>query len=111
MTSDEALQDVQDAKALGANAFALNIGTATASWSTTSVSYLFDAANQVGDFKLFFSFDMTGFSDPSQFLAYLASYVSNDAYYQYDGKPFVSTFSVSILYSVLKISSADSCIG
>jgi hypothetical protein len=33
-----------------------------------------------------FSFDMTGFTDPSQFIPFLQSYVTNEAYYLYDGK-------------------------
>lgn len=85
-------QDIKDAMALGADAFALNINTVTASWATTTVASLFSWANTLG-FKLFFSFDMTGFSDPSQFTSYLQSYVTNAAHYKYNGVPLVSTFN------------------
>ncbi|KAI0720253.1 glycoside hydrolase [Cerioporus squamosus] len=73
--SDEAVKDVQDAKALGLDAFALNVQDASASWSTSAIQLLFDAA-AANDFKLFFSFDMA----------------SNPAYYYHDNRPFVSTF-------------------
>jgi glucan endo-1,3-alpha-glucosidase len=47
----------------------------------------------VYDFKLFFSFDMSGFSNPDQFTNFLLSYVTNSAYYTYNGLPLVSTFN------------------
>jgi glucan endo-1,3-alpha-glucosidase len=73
-------------------AFALNLNTDTASWATTTVTSLFNWAGTLG-FKLFFSFDMTGFSNPDQFTSYLQSYVTNQAYYLYNGLPLVSTFN------------------
>jgi glucan endo-1,3-alpha-glucosidase len=85
-------QDIKDAMALGADAFALNLNTDTASWATTTVTSLFNWAQTLG-FKLFFSFDMTGFSSPTQFTSYLQSYVTSSAYYQYNGLPLVSTFN------------------
>ncbi len=85
-------QDIKDAMALGADAFALNINTDTASWATTTVDSLFKWANVYG-FKLFFSFDMTGFSNPNQFTNYLLSWVTNPAHYMYNGLPLVSTFN------------------
>src|SRR5277367_3810749 len=66
-------QDIKDAMALGADAFALNLNTDTASWATTTATSLFNWAQILG-FKLFFSFDMTGFSSPTQFTSYLQSY-------------------------------------
>lgn len=91
MTAAEAVQDVQQTQAMGLDAFALNVQT-TDSWCTTSVGYLFSAAQAAG-FKLFFSADMSSFSDPSTFIiTYLKPYYSNSAYYQYKGLPFVSTF-------------------
>jgi glucan endo-1,3-alpha-glucosidase len=60
-------------------------------WSTEAVDSLFTAAEGT-DFRLFFSFDMTHFTDPSQFLPILEQYVSHDNYYLYGSKPFVSTF-------------------
>jgi len=92
MTAAEAIKDVQDAKALGVDAFALNIQSVTESWSIDAVDMLFSAAN-ANDFKLFFSFDMNYFSSPSQFLSYLVGYFDNKAYYMHDNLPFVSTFN------------------
>lgn len=63
----------------------------TEDWSTEAVASLFTAASGT-DFKLFFSFDMGHFSDPSQFLPILEQYASHDNYYLYNSKPFVSTF-------------------
>lgn len=85
-------QDIQDAQALGADAFALNLATDSTSWAIDAVTSLFNWANVHG-FKLFFSFDMTGFSDPDQFTSFLQSWVTNPAYYKYDGLPLVSTFN------------------
>jgi glucan endo-1,3-alpha-glucosidase len=93
MTANEAVTDVQDAINAGFDAFALNVAS-TDDWSTTAISYLFSAANNNAgsDFKLFFSFDMTRFSNPSQFLPLLEQYASNDSYLLQNGQPFVSTF-------------------
>ncbi|KAL1966115.1 hypothetical protein VTN77DRAFT_4863 [Rasamsonia byssochlamydoides] len=92
MTADEAVTDVKDAIAAGFDAFALNVAS-TEAWSTTAISYLFSAANNAAsDFKLFFSFDMSQFTNPSQFLPLIEQYASNDSYLLQDGRPFVSTF-------------------
>jgi len=53
---------------------------------------LISRANTLG-FKLFFSFDMTGFSNPDQFTSFLQGYVTNGAYYKFNGLPLVSTFN------------------
>jgi glucan endo-1,3-alpha-glucosidase len=92
ITDAHCQQDIQDAMALGADAFALNINTDTASWATTTVDSLFKWANVYG-FKLFFSFDMTGFSNLNQSTNYLLSWVANPAHYIYNSLPFVSTFN------------------
>ncbi len=88
---DEAVKDVADAKALGLDAFALNVQQPSAPFTNASLGFLFDAANQNG-FKLFFSFDMTTINAPSDFLPLFNQYRDNTAYYQHDGRPFVSTF-------------------
>ncbi|RDL30183.1 Uncharacterized protein BP5553_10461 [Venustampulla echinocandica] len=85
-------QDIKDAMALGVDAFALNLDTVTASWATGTVASLFNWAQTLG-FKVFFSFDMTGFTHPNQFTGFLQSYVTSSAYYQYNGRPLVSTFN------------------
>ncbi|KAH8834210.1 glycoside hydrolase [Flagelloscypha sp. PMI_526] len=87
----QAQSDVTAAKAMGINAFALNVQDATASWSTTAIGYLFQAA-QSGDFKLFFSFDMATLGDPASWLPLFRQYQSNSAYYYHNNRPFVSTF-------------------
>lgn len=88
MEPEQALTDVTEAKAMGCDAFALNI-LSLESWSTNAVQYLFDAASQIG-LKMFFSFDMTRFSLPSQFFPLLLLWHANANYYQHNGLPFVS---------------------
>lgn len=73
---------------MGFDAFALNV-ISTDPWSMSAIAYLFQAAAAIG-FHLFFSFDMTHFSDPSQFFAILKMYIGSPAYYHYDSLPFVS---------------------
>ncbi|TGO33228.1 hypothetical protein BHYA_0259g00100 [Botrytis hyacinthi] len=88
-------QDIIDAIALGVDAFALNLAVtldSSHSWALNAVNSLFKHA-QTHNFKLFFSFDMTGFNSPSQFIPILKTYVTNSAYYTYSGQPFVSTFN------------------
>ncbi|KAK6612145.1 mutanase [Botrytis cinerea] len=88
-------QDIIDAIALGADAFALNLAVtldSSHSWALNAVNSLFKHA-QTHNFKLFFSFDMTGFNSPSQFIPILKTYIKNSAYYTYSGQPFVSTFN------------------
>ncbi|OBT83372.1 hypothetical protein VE02_08364 [Pseudogymnoascus sp. 03VT05] len=88
-------QDMNDAKALGVDAFAINFNQ-FAQWSNTTVDHLFNNAD-AADFKLFFSFDMDPgyFSDPAQFTEYLKGYINKNAYFKHQGKPLVSTFSGS----------------
>jgi hypothetical protein len=89
---EQAVTDVTQAKAMGFDAFALNI-LSTDSWSTSAIAFLFQAAMLIG-FQLFFSFDMRSFSAPSQFLPLLEQYVSNPAYYKYNSLPFVSMYMI-----------------
>lgn len=80
------------------------------SWATNAITYLFKHASS-HNFKLLyvlqsifilptilttssFSFDMTAFDSPDDFITLLKSYITNDAYYTYEGQPFVSTFNV-----------------
>lgn len=92
MTDSEAVQDVSDAKAAGFDAFALNV-PGTDSWATNAIQLLFNAARSDGSFKLFFSFDMTHFNSPSQFLPLITQYANDSAYFQQNGRPFLSTFN------------------
>lgn len=92
MTQAEAVQDVQDAKAVGFDAFALNTHDITDSWALDAIGYLFQAADD-NNFKLFMSFDMSwGTIQPSDLPAFLANYITRSSYYKVDGKPFVSTY-------------------
>ncbi|OKL62585.1 hypothetical protein UA08_02967 [Talaromyces atroroseus] len=90
ITQDHASTDIDDAISVGRDAFALNV-ISLENWSTNAVSSLFNASSGT-NFKLFFSFDMTHFTDPSQFLPLLEQYVGHENYFLYDNKPFVSTF-------------------
>lgn len=88
MEVSQARQDVKEAKDMGLDAFALNI-ISTEWWSTDTIRWLFEAAQQV-EFKLFFSFDMNHFSHPSQFIPLLKQYCDHNAYFMYNDLPFVS---------------------
>lgn len=73
------------------DAFALN--TAYNQNDEPQYNLAFQAAASAG-FKLFFSFDYAGNGawPMSQVISLLQKYGSNSAYYQYNGKAFVSTF-------------------
>lgn len=77
---------------MGVDAFALNVEDVTDSWSTDAIAQMFNTASGTS-LKLFFSFDMTHFSDPSQFLFLIEQYFDNETYYTYNGLPVVSTFN------------------
>ena len=91
VTQAEALTDVQQAAAVGFDALALNVQDTTDTWATDAVQYLFEAAATT-DMQLFFSFDMSVLTSPSQFLPMLEQWITNDTYYTYNDLPFVSTF-------------------
>ncbi|KAM3086493.1 hypothetical protein ACMFMG_000626 [Clarireedia jacksonii] len=92
VSDTQAEQDIKDAAALGVDAFAVNLQDITSSWATNAITYLFKHAGSY-NFKLFFSFDMTAFNSPDQFMTLLKTYAVHDAYYTYQGQPFVSTFN------------------
>jgi Glycosyl hydrolase family 71 len=85
--------DIQLAKAAHIDGFALNIAAQDSS-NAASLSNAFTAANQVGGFKMFFSFDYAaeGPWAASAVIDLLNEYGPNGAYFQYNGKPLVSTF-------------------
>jgi hypothetical protein len=99
MQEHQAVLDVTQAKAMDFDAFALNV-ISTDAWSMNALSYIFQAAAAIG-FHLFFSFDMTHFTDPSQFIPLLKMYIGSPAYYHYNGLPFVSTCRQSSFHSKL----------
>lgn len=90
MNATQAVIDVTQAKALGFDAFALNI-ISTEQWSLASIALLFQAAATIG-FYLFFSFDMLHFDSPQQFFPLVQQYTSSTAYYKYNTLPFVSMY-------------------
>lgn len=99
VTEDHASTDVSQAKSLGLDAFALNLGSLDGfatdpDPSKGALAALFNAAD-AQSFGLFFSFDMyaLGDTDPSQFLALVSQYQSRTSYFHVDGRPFVSTFN------------------
>jgi glucan endo-1,3-alpha-glucosidase len=73
---------------MGFDAFALNV-ISTDEWSMAALALLFQAAAAI-DFHLFFSFDMTHFANPGQFIPLLKQYIGDPAYYHYNDLPFVS---------------------
>ncbi|KAG4436963.1 hypothetical protein IFR05_007533 [Cadophora sp. M221] len=85
--------DIRVAQAARIDAFALNIAFGDPN-NLATLSRAFQAANILG-FKLFFSFDYAGGTRPwpqSDVTSLILQYRANGAYFQYNGKPFVSTF-------------------
>lgn len=102
-TQEHAQQDIDDALAMGIDAFAINIGDSTGSWVSTALANLFPYAEQVG-FKLFISMDVeaaaaactssgTSCGGPSDYQWIWDAYKGSSAYYQVNGLPLISTFS------------------
>jgi len=90
--------DMQLASSYGIDGFVLNIVSPFNDGSAVpQPSNAFQAANALGNFKLFFSFDYLGGGagnpwSSSDVISILNTYGVNDAYYKVDGKPFISTF-------------------
>lgn len=82
--------------ALGIDAFALNIGDATADWAISTVRQLFDHADNT-DFKLFVSMDFYQSGDPNVYTELLNEYTTRPSYLTAgpNNYPVVSTFSVA----------------
>jgi glucan endo-1,3-alpha-glucosidase len=103
VTQAHALKDVQDALALGFDAFALNVADPTAQYSLDTLTSLFTAANTAG-FKLFISMDLAAAANLgktiSDFNTLINDFKGNAAYYKGpNGYPFISTFSDGSLTS------------
>ncbi|PYI11000.1 hypothetical protein BO78DRAFT_304565 [Aspergillus sclerotiicarbonarius CBS 121057] len=103
VTQEHAQKDIDDAKALGFDGFALNIGDATQSFVSDTLSYMFPYAESVG-FKLYVSMDVYASGDacykkktsckgPFDYQWIWDGYKGSSAYYQVDGKALISTFS------------------
>ena len=83
--------DIELAQTSLIQAFALNIAYNQS--NGPQIANAFTAANNLG-FQLFFSFNFAG-NGPwpeSQVISHIQQYSSDDSYYHYNGKPFVSTF-------------------
>lgn len=82
---------MQRAKAMGIDAFALNIGTD--SYTDTQLGYAYTSANNNG-MKVFISFDFNWWStgDATTIGQKIAQYKGLPAQLLVDGKPFVSSF-------------------
>ncbi|KAG9250283.1 glycoside hydrolase [Emericellopsis atlantica] len=93
--TDHAARDIDDASALGFDAFALNIGAPNAGWATGAIKQLFDYADQT-DFKLFFSVDFYQESNMDAYSKLLQDYVGRPSYLRAgdDNYPVVSSFSI-----------------
>ncbi|WVQ81263.1 hypothetical protein IAT38_003386 [Cryptococcus sp. DSM 104549] len=92
-TQEDWTRDVALAASKGIDGFALNCdGQDT---NQQQLTYAFQAASaSSAPFKLFISPDFVHFSysDPAPVSAFLKPWVTEDAYFQYEGKPFVSSF-------------------
>ena len=85
--------DISLAKAAGIDGFALNIATQD-SYTDTVLQTAYAAAESVGGFSLFLSFDYAsgGPWQASDVVSKINSYSGQAAQFQYQGKTFVSTF-------------------
>ncbi|KAI4934393.1 hypothetical protein J4E85_002249 [Alternaria conjuncta] len=96
---DEVVQDIEEARELGLNGFALNFDQ-FASWSNQTVKYMFDHADYIGGFSLFFSMDHHPglLGKPTNYAQYFNDHKGRPSYLLMtdpsDGKtkPVLSTF-------------------
>ena len=87
------LDDIQKAKDAHIDGFALNIAPAD-SYTTNSLTNAYNAADQLGEFKLFLSFDYLseGPWSSSAVVSTINAYKSHASQFLVDNNPFVSTF-------------------
>lgn len=79
---------------MGIDAFALNIGNATAWWVLDTINQLFTTAAGTY-FKFFFSMDLAQDSNAYGFTNLINEYIGNDNYYTYNSLPFLRRFSAA----------------
>ncbi|CAH0019622.1 unnamed protein product [Clonostachys rhizophaga] len=93
--SGHAELDIDQAQALGIEAFAMNVGQPGQSWAQSTVKQLFDKADQTG-FKLFFSLDFYQTGDVNAYTELVSNYINRESYLKAgpDNLPVISTFSV-----------------
>ncbi|KAI8942649.1 hypothetical protein NX059_000702 [Plenodomus lindquistii] len=89
---DHVLKDIQDAKAIGIDGFAMNFGDGM--WFLVLIWANTFQINSEGGFGLFFSFDSGAgkLGTPTTYVSYLRNYTIRTSYYFYKDKPLVSTF-------------------
>ncbi|MCJ1312879.1 hypothetical protein MMC25_006555 [Agyrium rufum] len=105
ITQDHARQDIDDAKAMSLDGFALNIGDATQAFVDDALHDLFGYAENVGGFKLFISMDVSASgascnaggkscNGPFDYASIFDWTLGSSAYYLGpNGFPMISTFS------------------
>ncbi|KAG9194531.1 hypothetical protein G6011_04566 [Alternaria panax] len=92
-------QDILDAKNIGLDGFALNFDQ-FAWWSNDTVNFMFDNADAIGGFSLFFSFDHGHgvLKSPMDYADYFKKYSTRSSYLKMrdpadnTNKPLLSTF-------------------
>ncbi|KII85524.1 glycoside hydrolase family 71 protein [Plicaturopsis crispa FD-325 SS-3] len=82
--------EFQIAQGIGIDGFALN--TATNSYELDRMNDAFSAAEPLG-FKLFISFDMSYGWTSDAIVSAVTAHAGSSAYFQWNGKPLVSTYS------------------
>ncbi|KAF9892149.1 hypothetical protein FE257_002555 [Aspergillus nanangensis] len=85
-------EDMQLAKEIGIDAFALNCAKID-SYTPTQLANAYAAANETG-FKVFISFDFAYWTngDTAEITSYMQKYSAHPAQFQYNGAALVSTF-------------------
>ena len=86
------ISDIKAAQAAGIDGFALNIGNDA--YTGQQLSNAFSAAEAVGSFQMFLSFDYGAYPNwqTADVQRLTTQYGVSSAYFQYYGKPVVSTF-------------------
>ncbi|KAJ5065230.1 glycoside hydrolase [Bipolaris maydis] len=95
----DVIQDIKDAKSIGLDGFALNYDQFEW-WSNDTVNFMFNHADELGDFSLFFSFDHGKgiLKDPLDYATYFTTYSGRSSYLKMKDrngnarKPVLSTF-------------------
>jgi len=96
---NDVVQDIKDAKNIGLDGFALNYDQFDW-WSNDTIDFMFDHADDLGDFGLFFSFDHGKgiLKDPLEYADYFTRYSGRPSYLEMKdpagsaNKPVMSTF-------------------
>ena len=91
--SGHAELDIDEAIAVGFDAFALNVGQPNQPWAQSTVSQLFNYATSK-NFKLFFSIDLFQYENINDFTTMVNQYLGHSAYYHAgpNNRPFLSTY-------------------